>query len=375
MLGELEYCASAARRRGHQRAASVRRPPGPAPHVVRRRVARPRLPRGRARLGARRRRGDRAAAAHRAPCTAADAHDAGVTPSRRSPSDGACERDGLAGRALEPAILHGTVDASASAAARARVHATPRSRCALPLSRLDELPAPGIARIGRRWSAFRSIRRSRRRRRRAARAMDPSPARSANGVSADGEIVLYAFPRMLGLRVQAGQLLGRATIATARFAPIVAEVNNTFGERHHYVLRASGRARRSRDGETLVAHKALHVSPFCDVARRATASGSISAPGAGSRASITMTTTARSRCSRPGSQGRATPLDRAARAQPRVALRLVHARRGRAHPLQAARLWMKRVPCVPQAAAPRARNGRHRDDAPSIALITRSTAR
>jgi DUF1365 family protein len=45
---------------------------------------------------------------------------------------------------------------------------------------------------------------------------------------------------------------------------IVAEVNNTFGERHHYVLHAPGGV-ALRDGATLVADKALHVSPFCNM--------------------------------------------------------------------------------------------------------------
>jgi len=44
---------------------------------------------------------------------------------------------------------------------------------------------------------------------------------------------------------------------------VVAEVNNTFGERHCYLLAAESGA-CLRDGQTLQATKVFHVSPFCD---------------------------------------------------------------------------------------------------------------
>ena len=45
---------------------------------------------------------------------------------------------------------------------------------------------------------------------------------------------------------------------------VLAEVNNTFGERHCYLLnKDSGEVLRS--GETLISRKVFHVSPFCDV--------------------------------------------------------------------------------------------------------------
>jgi DUF1365 family protein len=45
---------------------------------------------------------------------------------------------------------------------------------------------------------------------------------------------------------------------------VLAEVNNTFGERHAYlVARDDGAA--IREGEPLHARKVFHVSPFCDV--------------------------------------------------------------------------------------------------------------
>ena len=46
---------------------------------------------------------------------------------------------------------------------------------------------------------------------------------------------------------------------------MLAEVNNTFGERHNYLL-AHPDGRPIRDGETLERPKVFHVSPFMDVA-------------------------------------------------------------------------------------------------------------
>jgi DUF1365 family protein len=46
---------------------------------------------------------------------------------------------------------------------------------------------------------------------------------------------------------------------------VLAEVNNTFGERHNYLL-AHADGRPIRDGETLERSKVFHVSPFMAVA-------------------------------------------------------------------------------------------------------------
>ncbi|MDO8300538.1 DUF1365 domain-containing protein [Lacisediminimonas sp.] len=81
---------------------------------------------------------------------------------------------------------------------------------------------------------------------------------------ADGEIWLHTFPRVLGYvfnpvsfwfcESRAGQL--RA---------IVCEVNNTFGERHCYLL-ADPKGADLAWGAQLQAPKRLYVSPFCEVA-------------------------------------------------------------------------------------------------------------
>lgn len=82
-------------------------------------------------------------------------------------------------------------------------------------------------------------------------------------VHADGEVVLYAFPRMLGYAFNPVSFWV-CHDTSGNVCAVLAEVRNTFGESHHYLLaHEDGRALRS--GETLSAQKAFHVSPFCAV--------------------------------------------------------------------------------------------------------------
>lgn len=86
-----------------------------------------------------------------------------------------------------------------------------------------------------------------------------------NGIAdADGEIVLQTFPRVLGYVFNPVSFWFCHTAGGALRA-VVAEVNNTFGERHCYLLEG-GESRPIRNGELLTARKAFHVSPFCAVA-------------------------------------------------------------------------------------------------------------
>lgn len=75
---------------------------------------------------------------------------------------------------------------------------------------------------------------------------------------ATGEVWLQAFPRVLGHTFKPVSFW-YAHRAEGGLAAIVAEVNNTFGERHCYLLPAPVY------GQTLLANKVFHVSPFCDV--------------------------------------------------------------------------------------------------------------
>ena len=80
-----------------------------------------------------------------------------------------------------------------------------------------------------------------------------------HGLPTDGEITLQTFPRLFGFvfnpvsfwycHARDGQLIA-----------ILAEVNNTFGGTHSYLLHRGGKT--LGEGEELAAEKCLHVSPF-----------------------------------------------------------------------------------------------------------------
>jgi len=84
------------------------------------------------------------------------------------------------------------------------------------------------------------------------------------GLPDDGEITLQCFPRVLGYvfnpvsfwfcRNRAGELIA-----------VLAEVNNTFGGRHSYLLHNPAGAPLV-DGQELRAEKCFHVSPFNEIA-------------------------------------------------------------------------------------------------------------
>ena len=79
----------------------------------------------------------------------------------------------------------------------------------------------------------------------------------------DGEIWLQTFPRVLGY-VFNPVSFWLCTRANGEVQAVLAEVNNTFGERHCYLLHQDDGS-PLRSGKTLVSKKVFHVSPFCDV--------------------------------------------------------------------------------------------------------------
>jgi DUF1365 family protein len=82
---------------------------------------------------------------------------------------------------------------------------------------------------------------------------------AAAGVhDADGEIWLMTYPRVLGV-VFKPVSFWFALRRDGSLAAVLAEVNNTFGERCRYVLAGAGW------GRELAAAKTMHVSPFCSV--------------------------------------------------------------------------------------------------------------
>ena len=80
----------------------------------------------------------------------------------------------------------------------------------------------------------------------------------------DGEIWLQAFPRMLGY-VFNPVSFWLCHDKGGGLRAVLCEVNNTFGEHHHYLL-AHPDGRVIIEGDSMEARKAFHVSPFCDVA-------------------------------------------------------------------------------------------------------------
>ena len=75
----------------------------------------------------------------------------------------------------------------------------------------------------------------------------------------DGEIVLQCFPRVLG-HVFNPVSFWFCHDRTGALIAVLAEVNNTFGGCHSYLLHRNGRTLHS--GEVLEARKIFHVSPF-----------------------------------------------------------------------------------------------------------------
>ena len=80
---------------------------------------------------------------------------------------------------------------------------------------------------------------------------------------AQGECWLYTFPRVLGYAFKPVSFWFCHSAAGGLRA-IVAEVHNTFGEQHTYLLRHAD-GRDLIDGEVIVADKVFHVSPFFPV--------------------------------------------------------------------------------------------------------------
>jgi uncharacterized protein len=131
----------------------------------------------------------------------------------------------------------------------------------VPLSKLDALEQGGIARDRFGLISFQTRDHGPR---------DGSPLApwirnllAAEGVKADGEIILQCFPRVLGFvfnpisiwycHDREGQLIAA-----------LAEVRNTFGEQHNYLVMHPD-ARPIEPGDWLSARKVFHVSPFCEV--------------------------------------------------------------------------------------------------------------
>jgi DUF1365 family protein len=83
------------------------------------------------------------------------------------------------------------------------------------------------------------------------------------GITADGELWLHTFPRVFGYAFKPVSFWF-CHDRNGQQRAIVVEVNNTFGERHCYLL-ASACGTPLGAGRELRATKVFHVSPFCRV--------------------------------------------------------------------------------------------------------------
>jgi DUF1365 family protein len=82
---------------------------------------------------------------------------------------------------------------------------------------------------------------------------------AAHGITdADGEVWLHTYPRVLGYSFKPVSFW-YAHRHDGSLRAVLAEVNNTFGERHCYLLD------RPHYGVSATADKVFHVSPFCPV--------------------------------------------------------------------------------------------------------------
>ena len=146
---------------------------------------------------------------------------------------------------------------------RPRVHAFeyPTYFLMLPLRSLRDTPNPALRRNQRGWLSFHDA--------------DHGDGRAdalawlddllaSEGIhDARGETWLHCYPRVLGY-VFKPVSFWYCHREDGTLAAIVTEVNNTFGERHCYLLAGPELAY----GRELSARKVFHVSPFCDVQGR-----------------------------------------------------------------------------------------------------------
>ncbi|NJS36405.1 MAG: DUF1365 domain-containing protein [Brachymonas sp.] len=82
--------------------------------------------------------------------------------------------------------------------------------------------------------------------------------RSEGIEDAKGEVWLHCYPRVLGFTFKPVSFW-YCHDARGQLRAVVVEVNNTFGERHIYVLD------QAKYGHEMTASKVFHVSPFCAV--------------------------------------------------------------------------------------------------------------
>jgi DUF1365 family protein len=126
----------------------------------------------------------------------------------------------------------------------------------LPMRALRQAPDPGLARNRAALVSFHDADHGDGRSDALAWAEELLAREGVTGI--DGEIWLHTYPRVLGYAFKPVSFW-YCHRADGTLAAVLAEVNNTFGERHVYLLE------RAAWGRELQARKVFHVSPFCKV--------------------------------------------------------------------------------------------------------------
>jgi uncharacterized protein len=128
----------------------------------------------------------------------------------------------------------------------------------LPMRRLRARPEPALRRNRLGWLAFHDADHGDGRADALAWAEELLAREGIEG--ADGEIWLQTYPRVLGYAFKPVSFWF-CERADGRLAAVLVEVNNTFGERHVYLLDGPDLGW----GREMRADKVFHVSPFCRV--------------------------------------------------------------------------------------------------------------
>jgi DUF1365 family protein len=170
----------------------------------------------------------------------------------------------------------------------------------------------------------------------------------ARVVEADGEVVLVTIPRVLGFAFNPVSFW-LCFDGAGRLRAVIAEVNNTFGERHFYLCR-HGDHRPIAPEDQIAAEKVFHVSPFLKVEGRYVFTFCYDATAFGARVDLhdgegLILATSMAGRRRPLSGAR---LARAFFANPMMMLKVL----GLIH-YQALKLWAKGVAVVRKPPAPR----------------------